>query len=912
MTDLPLSERELETRLQQLVQQHREHRAFALRPRADALDGKDLFVDGRRFVVRSVESSLDVRDALRGLEGQDQGLVLLTDLRDRDLGQDVLARVARHMVIEPRPWDEVRAMLDVRRVDPRVARQKHVAKILVKHAPADGWPPVASGVLDAGQAWGMVLRAAVPGLRDAESVDLQMLLEWSLVEDHVHAWRHVGEIWPSEHLDVVFDIVERRAGVIAGRALAALQRGAVDDLVAWGLVADCLVRAPEAPATLKISGKLEDRLQIAVESVDVLQPWASAALTVAQRRDLRDDLRAATHDSRKHADQILDELGGPALAVESDVLPQGFRQRLDAFAAAVNQAIDNPTDDRLEAVEQTGDRVRAHEGDERNELRRTRVRMIGRLLRWLTHQSEHDVQTPAGLGEALETYRRHGGLVDHARAQLWRPENHEALAAAMRKLDQRVRDAREQQNQHFGRAVATWMQHGSPGPAFLPIEDVLRTVVAPVAVASRNVLLVVLDGMSMAIYRELRPSLEALGWAELVPADQGRPWTAVATMPSVTEFSRTSLLCGRLERGNQSTEREGFQTHPELQKVSMGGKPPVLFHKKHVGAWTDAGKGQEIFEAVRDPKRRVVGVVLNDVDDFLAKHEPSIQRWDVNSLDPLAALLETAIEADRLVILTSDHGHVLEHDMTHVEDGAGERYRLADKPDTRYEIVVEGTRVDPGALDDRRRVVAPWSERVRYASTKHGYHGGVTPQEMVVPLGVFTSDGRELEGWVFAPSDTPVWWDPEAATEPTPASAKPRRARVGRKKKAVSKKPGQTALFPEPKSESTAGGPVEIPSWVERLLESSVYQEQRAAAGPAGLKEERLKLLLAALDARGRLSKAAAARAMRTPEMRVRPSLSAAQRVLNVEGYPVLDVDGETGEVRLNREYLEGQFGVGA
>ena len=33
------------------------------------------------------------------------------------------------------------------------------------------------------------------------------------------------------------------------------------------------------------------------------------------------------------------------------------------------------------------------------------------------------------------------------------------------------------------------------------------------------------------------------------------------------------------------------------------------------------------------------------------------------------------------------------------------------------------------------RVIVPWSERVRYGAKKNGYHGGGTPQEMLIPIG---------------------------------------------------------------------------------------------------------------------------------------------------------------------------------
>ena len=44
------------------------------------------------------------------------------------------------------------------------------------------------------------------------------------------------------------------------------------------------------------------------------------------------------------------------------------------------------------------------------------------------------------------------------------------------------------------------------------------------------------------------------------------------------------------------------------------------------------------------------------------------------------------------------------------------------------------------------RLIAPWSERVRYGMMKNGYHGGLTPQEMVVPIVVLSGTDKSPAG----------------------------------------------------------------------------------------------------------------------------------------------------------------------
>ena len=58
----------------------------------------------------------------------------------------------------------------------------------------------------------------------------------------------------------------------------------------------------------------------------------------------------------------------------------------------------------------------------------------------------------------------------------------------------------------------------------------------------------------------------------------------VTALPSVTEFSRYSLLSGTLARGNQGAEELAWCAH--LAMVGASGKqhPPVLFHKNDLAA----------------------------------------------------------------------------------------------------------------------------------------------------------------------------------------------------------------------------------------------------------------------------------------------------------------------------------------
>ncbi|HCP12943.1 MAG TPA: hypothetical protein DIT89_11470, partial [Planctomycetaceae bacterium] len=89
------------------------------------------------------------------------------------------------------------------------------------------------------------------------------------------------------------------------------------------------------------------------------------------------------------------------------------------------------------------------------------------------------------------------------------------------------------------------------------------------------------------------------------------------------------------------------------------------------------------------------------------------------------------------------------------ELAGGERWRTAIGNPAEDELVVSGSRV----LTAGNCLVAPWSERLRYGMRKNGYHGGVTPQEMVIPIAVLSSTESFPVGWSEQPVDIPIWWD---------------------------------------------------------------------------------------------------------------------------------------------------------
>src|SRR5262249_52268196 len=154
------------------------------------------------------------------------------------------------------------------------------------------------------------------------------------------------------------------------------------------------------------------------------------------------------------------------------------------------------------------------------------------------------------------------------------------------------------------------------------------------------------------------------------------------------------------------------------------------------------------------------------------------------------------------------------------------RWRTDDERPAPDEVRLAGPRV---LLGDGH-IIVPWSERVRYVRKKNGYHGGASPQEVIVPLAVLSAGGQPPPGWQEAPPWLPDWWE-EHPKPPAPRQAVPARPL------------SQALLF------EGAQGPAAVRTWIDAILESERYRTQRNLAGRNLPSDELVRRLLSALDA---------------------------------------------------------------
>jgi len=851
---------------------------------------------GRQFALRWCESMLAMREALCDIEQVDaasNGLVLLTPMGTNEIAEDIAARLARGRVFQPEGWEMVRQLFGAKEIDARLGRFNWMPQALVDAAAQGAYTPAANGFLNLETAWKELLQRYLQ--LDTPRPDATALLRWTMRPDADVCLN----LLPVAARTDALNWLGASAGVAGRLVLACIQAGRTGDVVALGLVCGVLyASAGEGQAAL---GHATIRLERFVGDTHVGvaegRAWANAAQQLVQGAG-PDACRAALD----RADVLLNDLRVLEFAQLSDVLPMGFDQRLRGFAQCLSQHIQSPGDETLTAVEEAVNRVLRHLLAGVQPQRADRVEMARRLARWLARPAS----TATSVADLVCWQADEGAFVDWARFRLLGGDELVEVSQAYERMRSTVIAKRNVLGQRFAQSLQRWnAQAPAPEGRIVPLESVLDQVVAPLA-AQQPVLLLVVDGLSTSIFRELFAKPERLGWAELVPSALIRPLSGVAAFPTVTEVSRATLLCGKLTAGTAALEKSGFASHTALLAESRANVPPKLFHKADLSDSTNLS--DQVRAAIANPQQRIVGLVYNAVDDHLSGPDQLNQRWALEDLRLMLPILREAKEARRVLVVTADHGHLLE-DGTLQSHGGGDsdRWKTGAATPNANEIVLSAGRVRTAT--GAAAVTCLWSESFRYCGRKNGYHGGVSLQEVTLPLSVLAPFGMNLPQWQSALPVQPEWWDlPNLAT---PAIAVQPKAAVARAptRQQLAAAAAQDQLFDATLAPIPETPPLPVQDWIAALLQSPLYASQRLLAARVALPDEQMRAVLNALTERGgKLSKAALAQRVSAPELRLTGMLSAARRVLNVDQAAVLQVDEATGMVELNRVLLMQQF----
>ena len=973
--------------------------------------------DGKRYqvIVADCATVLAIADAWQQFQvesaaattGMPHVLVVTTSVPDDVIGIGLRAYAARNRTITVDTAELVKEQFGVRELDWRLAQEQWLLNALLAAEPTGGWSAAgwkpATAMLTRDTAVAALLDTRISlgtGDHDGGAPDPGALLEWSLTH---HPAQYAA--LPQDERDGMSAWLADASGPVAPIVLRLAATGKAADAVPLGLLCTALSDPNAGGDALLVIGGL---FGAGAPSLEVLRGYAAATEGAVLRW-----IQAATGSGERaqaHRERVLGVVrraesiaaSYPQLAkalLGSALLPAGFTARLVALGETLQRA--DPRDDAaLAAIQQAFNSLATHHLAVLYADRIAPAEMALRLVGWL-----HAEPAPSGaLATVSGALRRHAttlAWIDRALTTLYHGDptvendrgSAERIAAGYQRVYQLAYARRSGEDVHFAAALQHWTTSATSrnsGGALL-IEDVLPRIALPLAKATGlSPLVLVIDGMSGAVATQLGAALtERNVWTEItaaalqatapehiasaqhpeipLPQTAATRLCAVAVIPSVTQYSRASLLTGVLGAGGQQEEKAGFAQFWQRQ----GYGPAKLFHKREITDDQAGGRMNPALAAALSVEG-VVGVVLNDVDDALDKGaRGDATSWDLQHVAHLRGLLDFASSYGRPVLLVSDHGHVLDRsslDATPTKTSSSvknPRYRSADgEPVRPGEVELAGPRV----LDCGGRLIAACVEDLRYTARRAGYHGGATLAEMTVPALVFLpNDVPVPDGWIaLTPRQTiPAWWhntsaaqtdsgadergvavpgtpgradmplSPEAhpaqATEPQrPAPAPPRRA--------TAKPPQEDALFPITAAEAAAGQHAQAearPSTPESATEPAPAPEPSSTSAAATsltlgaaivatqtyteqkrfvrkMKDDEVAKAIDALHAAdGTLPAAVLAETVGRSAAAFDGFVANLERLLNVDQYPVIGRIDAGRTISLNVRLLSDQFGVG-
>lgn len=250
--------------------------------------------------------------------------------------------------------------------------------------------------------------------------------------------------------------------------------------------------------------------------------------------------------------------------------------------------------------------------------------------------------------------------------------------------------------------------------------------------------LVVVDGMSWFDWTIIRDSvLDAFG-------DRVSEGSTLALVPTITSVSRGALLSGS-SRPMEAADQKRFSAYWAEQGLSAEASR----------AFVQGGSSIETFAsdvavAAGDPRVRTIAAVVSDVDEMMhgskyrSTHAAQIREWMGRGsfVGLLSGLLDQGFE----VTVTSDHGGtssvgVSKPNVGSMSSGKGARALLGfmDLPSAKrveqlgFDCIYWGP--DESGLGEAEwAVLAVSGQSFQPRGTESITHGGITPEEVIVPL----------------------------------------------------------------------------------------------------------------------------------------------------------------------------------
>lgn len=897
MSTITLNPQQLRSLVEEKWQKDEDAVAVGLHVTSRWQGPKEVEFDFGKAQVVHADTVFQVREALLSAERAKDRIILLTKLQQGDLGHDVVARLARSRLFPIDHWASLCSLFKAKELDRSIC-DPALAQALMDYAPPDGYPPVSAGILDAGTVWRAICRHVFDmGEREP---DLVTLMLWATTKSGSSRYLNASE----ELRDSLRQRLIANLGEAADSILRFIENGVGADALALGVVCQVVFGDGEDTTLDAAAARIEQYHNNKPILKPVGRNLGRVAADAIADLDRKDDPRPAQQHLQR-ADELLRQFRCHEFAYRNRLTLLGYEQRLSRFGEEIvstTSAYSKESVERCETLQrEIADHWLARLGRRAEQVARTDMAL--RLIRWLSQP----LPTATSFPELANAYLKEISFVDWARESICRGEDVGGLTRAYQLLDQTVLACREEFNRTFAQALADWTAVGSKFTGICGVEDVLEQVIAKIAEAN-NVLLLVLDGMGWAVCHELLIDIRQDHWFEAtLDSSSHIPAPVIATVPSITNYSRASLLSGHLTKGDAAVEKRNFEANPPLRQCCDKRFPPLLFHKKEVTEGARGVVGEELTRAILSPSNRVVGVVINAIDDRLSSAQQIRDDWSINRISPLGAVLKLARDSGRVVVLVSDHGHVWHRpDARLLEGEAGTRWRPKTASVQEGEIVIAGSRVQDGF--GQNAIVVPWVETIYYGRQQNGYHGGATPQEMVCSLVILTDKSSAYSDLYPCEYPKPDWWSPApVATAVVEEPVIPTGPRT-----LFDHLPEEEERREERKHPEETTQPIEAAktsAWVEQLLSSQTYKTQKELVRRHAPDDQVVQRCLTALDSSGGImTPAAFSKAANVPAGRLDGLIAVIQRVLNVDGYEILTFSRGENRIELNVAKLKRQF----
>lgn len=1009
-SSVPISAGIVRTEILRLLEKgYRDRPSVILRGTAEPDVPREMNIDGVLVVVRHCASPLAAWEALTA-RGQ-SGLVVTTTLSEADLGASFLAHFPDESIQRPKAWDALKRLLGASVIGYDLLATDHssaVAEGLLRMLENATEPVTADAVnLILTREVGFTA-LATSRLNLKDPTDIQTIMSWSLDPTSTTAMSALrnegGNALAEAFLGWISDMPGSKGPLIA----ALLRTGRTTELVPLSLATGLLANiAAGQPCPTGVDSWRDDarnalnRLEYRWGDVGEIDYGALRSLgddaTNVVTSTLKDTTLSAVSSRARTALDTFDELvtnaREPHLLAGSRVSPIGLKRLAEYTVGQLLTDHDDNATRSWSACQQH--LLRASENLEP-------IEGAMRLRAWLRHNETDKVainQTDVTLEEFAQLHLDELGWVDAAIHASWKGVDEPETSEFLRALLDKALTARRRYDTQFAAVLAhqSAVTH-TPGdhssrtssnpdairPHIYNIEDVITGFVRDAATTIRHaneidttqlnayhkttqthsgILLLILDGMDVAAFTSIATDITNRGWEEITPGGTKHRAGAIAVLPTLTTYSRTSLLSGQLIEGTKEHETTAFTDL--VSSFTTGNKPGVIFHKNALSA---AQGGHSLPNAVRDAivatrDYPVVSCVLNTIDDELAKGKPIRGRWNMHDIEYLTSILQFAATGGRTIIITADHGHIVERHSKgtrpeHLTSGRSRMPHTNDGEARDGETYVSGARVMTARENGVGSAILAVNDQIRYGPKKEGYHGGGSLAEVVVPVAAFVYGQWQYDyGPKFAPTTRiqPDWWytgtpkpatgqlfdlDPatietEANNETSPAAIEWLEPAIPATTLAAPDGPTQqqASLFDTPDDDDTpptnaeptptAAAVKTTPrpsmskndndrdSLGEKIIASDMFASSFEAESMSADQRETLAAFIDALaTAPGqRLPIDRVGELIGMPSRRLHAAIAKYRGVLNLDGYPIVSKPDDTS-VMLDVDALQEQFEV--